>query len=171
MKEILGRKIQNFEQSPVDPLSVPFREKVQEKQRQERLRQQQEEALSAEEAAKRARAEERRKAKEKAKAEKERTRTQKRRAKRNERANEWQLLAAEERLAKKLRRGKITASQFKTNLRKATKRVINKKGGDSASECDDEDSDDVAPGKAGGKDENASWLLPRRKRRSKRARR
>merc|ERR1719433_1167653 len=73
IKEILGRKINNFEQSEIDPATVPFRDKNQERERQVRLQ--------------------------KRRAEKKRTRTQKRQAKRDDREEEWRLLAAEERPA------------------------------------------------------------------------
>ena len=47
MKEILGKKITGFKQSPIDPASVPFRSKGQEKQRQEKLKKEAEEIQSS----------------------------------------------------------------------------------------------------------------------------
>merc|ERR1712070_156114 len=40
IKEIMGKHIEHFQQSPIDPKTVPLRNKKQEKQRQERLQQQ-----------------------------------------------------------------------------------------------------------------------------------
>ncbi|CAK0866698.1 unnamed protein product, partial [Prorocentrum cordatum] len=102
---------------------VPFTAKAQEKQRQEKLLQAREEraaadaayeseAAKAEAEAKARRKAERIAAREKAKAEKERTRTQKRRCKRSEKVLEWEALGAEECLAKRARKGKISAEQF-----------------------------------------------------------
>jgi len=173
MKEILGRRVKNFEQSAVDPASVAFRDKKQEKQRQERVQKQKEEwekeAQSAD-AARKARAEERRKEKAKAKAQQKRTRTQQRQAKRNERAEEWELLQKEENLAKRLKKGKISASQFEKTLRKATKRIIDRTGNAQDDGSDDEDdSSDEPGGKAGSKAEDVSWLIPRKKRRTRKS--
>merc|ERR1740121_1026888 len=171
MKEILGRKIKGFVQSSVDPASVPFVDKAQEKQRQTKLQEKQAEdaAQAADENAKWAKAVEERKearAKEKAKAkaERERTRTEKRAAKRNERADEWKMLQVEECLAKKLRKGRITAKQFDTRVKQASKRGEAGKR-IAQDDSDDEDSDDEA--KDGDKRSDARPYGCRKKRRGK----
>mmetsp|Transcript_91079 Transcript_91079/g.221105 ORF Transcript_91079/g.221105 Transcript_91079/m.221105 type:complete len:326 (-) Transcript_91079:59-1036(-) len=109
------------------------------------------------------------KEKEKAKAERRRTRTQQRQAKRTERAEEWKLLQKEECLAKKLRRGKISASQFESNLRKATKRIIDRTGNAENESDDEDDSSDEPVHKADGKELNPAWLVPRKKRRTRKS--
>jgi len=163
MKEILGRQIKGFDQSSVDPNSVPFKVKAQEKQRQEKLKKRAEEWAADGEAWKDAQKAERKKAKEKLKEEKkqnrERTRTEKRKAGRKGRADEWALLSAEEGLAKKLRSGRITAAQFQARVRKATKRVIGKDDGSVSGE----DSSSEAEAPRGG--DGARWLDGRRKKR------
>jgi len=166
MKEILGRNIRNFQQSPVDPLSVPFRDKKQEKQRQAKL-QQQAAAPSgevAEEWEAPAKSEDKasKKPEKPAKPEKERTRTQKRKAGRRGRANEWKMLQAEECLAKKMKSGKISATQFESRVKKAARRLED--DGEGASDSDDlSDEDDEKP--ANPKD--ARWLVGRKRRRKK----
>lgn len=182
IKEILGRKVKGFKQSEVDPATVPFTAKAQEKQRQEKMRKAREERAAADavyesEAAK-AWAEEkaRRKAeriaaREKAKAEKERTRTQKRRCKRSEKVLEWEALGAEECLAKRARKGKISAEQF---AKKVQRREAKRAGADGGTSDSDEDSDDSDGGAGGGGKrgggESARWLTGRRKRRGKKRR-
>ncbi|CAE7602932.1 DDX55 [Symbiodinium sp. CCMP2592] len=161
IKEILGKHVKGFQQSDVDPTEVPFRNVKQEKLRKDKLARQREEQEQNKEEMKKAQLAKARQAmKDAAKAEKERTRpilesqslselyfvscficvarcatdtvrTQKRQAKRNEKAEQWRALAAEELtcdkahkcrhsvciqecLAKKLRKGKISATQFET---------------------------------------------------------
>eukprot|EP00437_Effrenium_voratum_P035148 CAMPEP_0181464176 /NCGR_PEP_ID=MMETSP1110-20121109/35295_1 /TAXON_ID=174948 /ORGANISM="Symbiodinium sp., Strain CCMP421" /LENGTH=509 /DNA_ID=CAMNT_0023588897 /DNA_START=100 /DNA_END=1629 /DNA_ORIENTATION=- len=141
IKEILGKQVRGFKQSQVDPSSVPFRNKTQEKLRKEALAKQREEREQNWEAEKKAQlAKAKEAAKEAAKAEKERTRTQKRQAKRSDRAELWSSLAAEERLAKKLRKGRISGAQFESRLKK-----INGKGDDEEA-SEDEDSEDAEDG-------------------------
>jgi len=147
MKEILGRKIKGFQQSSIHPSSVPFRDKKQEAQRQERLREKEEEAnaKTAEEVWAEAKEKEKeRKAKAKAKAlsEKERTTPQRRKAKKRNAADEAALLAREECLAKKLRKGQISAAQFQTGVKKASKKIAAGERFDGANSSDEEDSDD-----------------------------
>eukprot|EP00927_Polykrikos_kofoidii_P056420 TRINITY_DN50537_c0_g1_i1.p1 TRINITY_DN50537_c0_g1~~TRINITY_DN50537_c0_g1_i1.p1 ORF type:complete len:759 (+),score=147.71 TRINITY_DN50537_c0_g1_i1:75-2351(+) len=140
MKEILGKKIKGFVQSSVDPASVPFRNKAQEKLRQENWKKKLEENATAD--AEWAKEKEKAwKAEQAAKPEKERTRTQKRLAKRTNAREEWELLAAEESLAKKLRRGKITGKQFEAKVKKATRRVVNAEQDGSGDSDSSEDSD------------------------------
>lgn len=93
----------------------------------------------------------------KAEAEKKRTRTQKRKASRNGRAEEWQLLAAEERLAKKLRSGKITTAQFSTGVRKATSHIIARDDANTEDDsmASDDDGDDAGM--------DARWLIGHKK--------
>jgi len=169
--EILGRRVRNFEQSHVSPDTVPFKNKKQERLRKENLvkKRAELEQQKADEAAdwKKQQAEARKKAKEAAKAEKERTRTQKRNAKRNEKAEHWDALAAEERLAKKLRKGSISASQFESRVRKATT-----KGGlgeddddEDEADSDDEDCDDEVEEGNAGTSADKKWAIGRKKRR------
>mmetsp|Transcript_40028 Transcript_40028/g.64726 ORF Transcript_40028/g.64726 Transcript_40028/m.64726 type:complete len:758 (-) Transcript_40028:83-2356(-) len=150
MKEILGKQVHGFQQSQVDPSSVPFRDKNQEKQRQEKLAKGQAEwDQKNEEEKAQWQADELQAAKEAKKADKkaakaaitERTRTQKRKAKRSEKADEWRRLGAEESLAKKLRKGKISGSQFESRLKKAVR-----KGGDDEDDDEDDDSENQESG-------------------------
>jgi len=160
IKEILGKKIANFERSSVDPASVPFRNKAHEKQRQAKLKEEQEQkAAHKERPAKRK--------KEKEVRRKNRTAAVRKRAARKARALEWDLLAAEERLVKKVRSGKITAQQFTTKLRKETKKLTSKnKDGANGGNSESEDADAVAA-KANRKNEDHSWLLHKGKQHSK----
>eukprot|EP00931_Biecheleriopsis_adriatica_P036486 TRINITY_DN21014_c0_g1_i1.p1 TRINITY_DN21014_c0_g1~~TRINITY_DN21014_c0_g1_i1.p1 ORF type:complete len:729 (-),score=215.34 TRINITY_DN21014_c0_g1_i1:56-2215(-) len=159
IKEILGKHIRGFQQSEVHPESVPFRDKKQERLRQEKLAAARVDKEKQEEEAEAARKEElarmKKAKKDAAKAEKERTRTQKRNAKRSEKAEMWRSLQAEECLAKKLRKGKISASQFESKVRKASS-----KGEDEDSDLDS-DEEDAAEGKVG----DARWAIGRKKRR------
>merc|ERR1712087_693874 len=104
-----------------------------------------------------------------AKPEKARTRTQKRQAGRKERAEDWQSLAAEERLAKKMRRGRLTGAQFERGLKKA----LCKLGSEASDASDSLDSSDSCTGKRKAKDQssvggsNVRWLTGRKKRRRK----
>merc|ERR1719188_910406 len=150
IKEILGRKIKGFTQSQVDPASVPFTAKAQERQRQVKLQKAREEkqaadaayaseAARAEAEAKAKRKAERLAAKAQAKAEKERTRTQKRRTKRSEKVLEWEALGAEECLAKRARKGQISASQF---AKKVRRRESGKGDGAGSSDSEGADSSD-----------------------------
>lgn len=161
IKEILGKQVKGFQQSQVDPASVPFKSKKQEKQRKEKLAKDLEEReKNKEEEEKKAQLlKQKQAAKDAAKAEKNRTRTQKRQAKRNEREETWESLAKEETLAKKLRKGKITASQFESRL----KRINSKESGDEEEEADDvlEPSDEE---EVSGKAINAKYALKRNKR-------
>jgi len=169
MKEILGRQMKGFVQSSVKPADVPFKNKKQEKQRQEALKKKQENWEQEE-----AEAEEKRKADLKAKAkaakpEKERTRTQKRQAKRNDKADEWKSLAAEERLAKKLRNGKITTEQFQKGVRKASRKAEedSDEGGMSGGSDSDDDDDDLSEESDAVKPEDSRWLVRSRKKKQK----
>lgn len=160
IKEILGKQVKGFQQSQVDPASVPFKSKKQEKQRKEKLAKDLEEREKNKEEEKKAQLlKQKQAAKDAAKAEKNRTRTQKRQAKRNEREETWESLAKEETLAKKLRKGKITASQFELRL----KRINSKESGDEEEEADDvlEPSDEE---EVSGKAINAKYALKRNKR-------
>lgn len=160
IKEILGKQVKGFQQSQVDPASVPFKSKKQEKQRKEKLAKDLEEREKNKEEEKKAQLlKQKQAAKDAAKAEKNRTRTQKRQAKRNEREETWESLAKEETLAKKLRKGKITASQFESRL----KRINSKESGDEEEEADDvlEPSDEE---EVSGKAINAKYALKRNKR-------
>jgi len=162
MKEILGKKITGFEQSPIDPAMVPFTNKAQERQRQERYEQQRETQGGLTDAEKKLKEREWEKAKrEKAntKEKKPRTRTQKRKTKRINEQDELAILAREECLAKRLRRGKISGAQFDCLLRKASKGA---QGGDGDSEDPSSDAKDDDTGR--------SWMLGKRSGRKKKHR-
>merc|ERR1712217_449880 len=112
VKEILGRKIKGFVNSEVHPNDVPFRDKKQEKLRQQKLEKKRaEEEAGAEEAEK---------------------------AGRKGRAEEWSMLGREESLAKRFRSGKITAAQFQKGIAKAP----NGKGKFDDESGSDESNDD-----------------------------
>merc|ERR1712217_378563 len=88
--------------------------------------------------------EEKKKEKAKALAEKKRTRGEKRRTKKSNAWEEWRLLAAEEKLAKKMRSGKITATQFKQGLDQAIAKENGKDKDLSGESESDEPADVVA---------------------------
>merc|ERR1712217_219723 len=156
VKEILGRKIKGFVNSEVHPNEVPFKDKKQEKLRQQKLeKKREEEEAGAVEAEKAQRKKEREIEKAKKNAEKERTRTQKRKAARKGRADEWDVLGREESLAKRFRSGKIRASQFQKGVSK-----VPKSNGKFDDESGSDESDDD-----GGDDEK--WLKRRKKRRGR----
>ena len=103
VKEILGKKIENFERSEIVPDEVKFEDAKKEEARLAEL-----EAKKAEEPAVKVQP-----TKVKAPAEEvKRTRSEKRQAKRRNQDAEWDSLAAETRLVKKLRAGKITQEEF-----------------------------------------------------------
>jgi len=168
MKEILGKKISNFEQSPVNPETVPFKNKAQEKLRKEKLQQKQEEEQTAEAIAERA-AEEKRKRKEREKAEKAklktRTRTQKRKAKRSDKRREWETLQEEECLARKLRDGKISAAQFNERVKTVGKRKEGEDPSDLSGESESEE--DLGEETKKVERETARWALGKRSKRGK----
>merc|ERR1712087_398784 len=153
VKEILGRKIKGFVNSEVHPYDVPFRDKKQEKLRQQKLEKKRDDEAGAEEAEKAQRKKEREIEKAKKNAEKERTRTQKRKAGRKGRAEEWSMLGREESLAKRFRSGKITAAQFQKGVAKAPNGSGKFNDESGSDESDDEGGDD------------AKWLKRRKKRR------
>ena len=105
VKEILGKKIENFERSEVAPDTVAFEDAKKEEARQVELKEAAEEELRKKEAKPE-------KPKPAVVEEHKRTRSEKRETKRKNVANEWNALASEERLVKKLRAGKITQEQF-----------------------------------------------------------
>mmetsp|Transcript_37418 Transcript_37418/g.81476 ORF Transcript_37418/g.81476 Transcript_37418/m.81476 type:complete len:434 (-) Transcript_37418:79-1380(-) len=163
MKEILGKKITGFKQSPIDPASVPFRSKGQEKQRQEKLKKEAEEKArqweeegkiwtEAEAKENEAKEKEAKKAAAEKAANKDklRTRTQKRKATKKGKVDEWKLLQAEEGLAKKLKNGKISMAQFDKGMMKATRRHDDSE--DDAGDSDDSDDSSDESQAAGKKD-------------------
>merc|ERR1719272_561206 len=136
----MGRKIKNFQASSVNPNDVPFKDRKQEKLRQQRWKEQQQEAEQPSgdwEADDFTHADEKAE-KKKELDDKERTRSAKRVAGRKGRAEEWKLLQAEESLAKKMRKGTITADDFATGLRKAARKL---KVSDDEAEGLEEDED------------------------------
>lgn len=157
MKEILGRHIKGFEQSSVKPISVPFKDKNQEKQRQESVKRKAEQWEQEEK--------DREEAKQKAKIQsekqaKERTRTEKRRTKRIQKTDEWDVLAAEERLAKKMQKGKISAEQFESRVAKAARKLEGSDGADG-SDSDLDESDDEVKRKDKKTVRSANWIVKR----------
>merc|ERR1712151_396817 len=164
MGEILGKKIEGFEQSSIDPLSVPFKQKGQEQVRQETLqkKKEEEEANAPDEklAAYLKHKEEKKKEKAKALAEKKRTRGEKRRTKKSNAWEEWRLLAAEESLAKKMRTSKITATQFKKGVEDAIAKEKNKDGGMAMQLDGESESDEPADVVSARKDH--LWIKGRR---------
>jgi ATP-dependent RNA helicase DDX55/SPB4 len=105
VKEILGKKIENFDRSEVVPDDVAFVDAKKEEARQVELKQAAEEEFVKKES-------KREKPKPAVVEEHKRSRSEKRETKRKNVANEWNALASEERLVKKLRAGKITQEQF-----------------------------------------------------------
>mmetsp|Transcript_28540 Transcript_28540/g.94693 ORF Transcript_28540/g.94693 Transcript_28540/m.94693 type:complete len:715 (-) Transcript_28540:91-2235(-) len=166
MKEILGKKIKGFEQSAIHPESVPFKDKKQEVLRQVSLKRKREEQDQEWEDVKKAKKEAKAKEKAEANEERQRTRTQKRQAGRNGRKEEWELLAAEERLAKKLRNGKITTGQFQKGVRKATQKHEQEDAADGMDDDSDADSDEEGGGVSDDSDElkgkDARWLVKKK---------
>eukprot|EP00929_Paragymnodinium_shiwhaense_P106131 TRINITY_DN712_c0_g2_i1.p1 TRINITY_DN712_c0_g2~~TRINITY_DN712_c0_g2_i1.p1 ORF type:complete len:733 (+),score=240.38 TRINITY_DN712_c0_g2_i1:100-2298(+) len=160
MKEILGKKIKNFTQSEIHPEDVPFRDKGQEKQRQAKLAKLRAERKSEEELKREKEKLQRQKEKDQAKNDRERTRADKRKAKRRNAKEEWDLLAAEERLAKKAKKGKISSKQFEKRVKKESKKIVSKNGEEADDDgMTDSDGDDGVGG---------HWLEKRKRRRAKR---
>lgn len=168
MKEILGKKIENWKQSDIDPSTVPFKIKAQEKVRQENLKKKKEE----EEANKKdpkleaylTMKEENKKVKDMARNDKKRTRGEKRKARKKGAWDEWYVLAAEETLAKKMRSGKITATQFKQGVAQAIAKENGKE--DRKDLSGESESDEAADVVADRKDH--LWINPRTGRGKKR---
>jgi ATP-dependent RNA helicase DDX55/SPB4 len=175
MKEVLGKKIRGFIQSAVAPIDVPFRDKVQERQRQARLKLKTQEEKAADEDYERAQKEKR---KEIAQLEREeRTRTEKRKAKRINKEDEWRMLQAEECLAKKARKGKLSTKQFQAKVQKILPGDDSHAEEDSFISEDDSDAEEGEGRRAAKRRrlrEDAAdalpdhWLKKRKRRRSKR---
>jgi ATP-dependent RNA helicase DDX55/SPB4 len=117
VKEILGKKFDNFTNHITKPDDVPFSDTLREKQRQKQIKvkedmeqKEYEEKLNKESEKKEAKASA---AKRKVELQKQsRSRSDKRKATRENREAEWDDLQKEERLAKKLRARKITQKEF-----------------------------------------------------------
>lgn len=193
MKEILGRKIKNFQSSAIHPADVPFKDKKQEKLRQEKLKKEREENASAYEtwgsqtktstwtyAIKNGEDAE---PKEEVKKE-QRTRTEKRKAGKKGRADEWKMLQVEEGLAKKMKKGRLSAKGFTAGVKRAAKELEMSDEGDEEGDNGAADGDSSDAGgnsvrrkhKRGGKTEldltakerqDAKWLTGRKRRRKK----
>jgi ATP-dependent RNA helicase DDX55/SPB4 len=114
VKEILGKRIENFEQSPIAPDDVAFLESTKEEERQKDL------AIKREEKLNPVKKETNEKSVEKPKKKEllHRTRTQKREAKRKNIDDQWESLRAEELAAKKLKLGKITKEEYERLVEK-----------------------------------------------------
>jgi len=164
IKEILGKHVKGFQQSDVDPTEVPFRNVKQEKLRKEKLARQREEHEQNKEEVKKAQLAKARQAmKDAAKAEKERTRTQKRQAKRNEKAEQWRALAAEECLAKKLRKGKISAMQFESRVKRI--QAVASEGDDEVDDAESQQEESAGEDEDGkAKASDARYAIQRKKR-------
>ncbi|PHJ23668.1 dead deah box helicase domain-containing protein [Cystoisospora suis] len=125
MKEIVGKNFSNFKQHAIDPLTVPFRhDAAREEERLETLQ------ASLEQRAKLREEREKKKNEEKKRMEKQnslyskstmknsgRTKAEKRKARRQNALDEWEELAFEERMARKLRKGRITEEQYEKQLK------------------------------------------------------
>nr|PIM02382.1 DEAD/DEAH box helicase domain-containing protein [Toxoplasma gondii COUG] len=152
MKEIVGRRISNFTQSAADPLKIPFRfDSAREAERLAGL------SDALEQRAKRHTERERRRENARKKqSEKEaradlrnphRTKAEKRKVKRRNALDEWEELAFEERMARKLRKGKLSEVEYERELKKRGEQFADDfsdvSGGDS--EADSlADSDGIA---------------------------
>lgn len=122
VKEILGKRIENFENSEIAPDDVKFADLKREEARQEELR------LAAE-----TKVETKPKPAKKEVVEQKRTRSEKRKAKRRNVDEEWRCLATETRLAKKLKACKITQEEFDELVD-----AITDESGDDESEVEEE---------------------------------
>lgn len=160
MKEILGRKWEGFTQSKVNPHSIAFADPKREEQRLEKMAKKEEEYQEAEKT--------KREMGQKEMVLKERTRTEKRKAKRRASAMEWDELAAEERLAKKLRRKKISESEYEQELRMVGHEGDEDLEEEEDSSCGEEDSGtDAKPKQKAGRDESMlppKWIRKKRRR-------
>ena len=108
IKEILGRKIENFESQILDKDSIGYLNPNKQKQKGEVK-----EKLEQERLKKREEKERRKNISEKQKFEKNKvTRCEKNRRRKDAQEDEWEDIAKEQRMLKKLRRGKITKAQF-----------------------------------------------------------
>ncbi|GIX60795.1 ATP-dependent RNA helicase [Babesia caballi] len=122
VKEILGKKLNNFANSDIDVDSVPFRD---EKREAERLRKLQQSKTETREKHILKKPEPRPKV--------QRTRSEKRNAKRENMWKDWDELAREEALAKKLRKRKITQEEYE--------RLLSRQERSESGESDDESGD------------------------------
>jgi len=127
VKEILGKKIENFDQSTICPDDVKFSDPKKEEQRMIELLEKAAEvklsttnSLTVE-----------KKQKQVGQVKEQRTRSEKRKAKQRNIDQEWDSLQAEERLAKKLKQGKISKEEYDE--------LVNK-----IEYSDDEDTEDEA---------------------------
>ncbi|GBE59102.1 ATP-dependent RNA helicase [Babesia ovata] len=123
VKEILGKRLQNFANSDIDVNSVAFKNEEQEKDRLKKLQQRDKETKPSLPVKKT-----------EPKAKVQRTRSEKRVVKRENALREWEELAREESLAKKLRKGKITQEQYEKLLSKQAQSDSDES--DSSDECD-----------------------------------
>ena len=105
VKEILGKRIENFEKSEIAPDDVPYSDPKKEELRQQELAERAAEEQKAAEHPVRVK-------EEKVAVEHTRSRSEKRQTKRRNDAEEWVSLATEARLAKKFKTGKISKAQF-----------------------------------------------------------
>jgi len=143
VKEILGKKVANFEQSSLDPSSVPFKNSNQSNQmkvKEEKLAQKRAEKLEK---------------LKKMKPQKRLKQTEKRQAKREETRDEWEELAKEVRLVKKLKNGKISLEDFENEL--GAHKEAEEIDLDSL-EFDDDDDSDMASYGSDDSDEESDTL-------------
>ncbi|KEP62006.1 UNVERIFIED_CONTAM: DEAD/DEAH box helicase domain-containing protein [Hammondia hammondi] len=152
MKEIVGRRISNFTQSAADPLKIPFRfDSAREAERLAGLSEALEQRAKRHTERERKRENARKKQNEKeARADlrnPHRTKAEKRKVKRRNALDEWEELAFEERMARKLRKGKISEVQYEKELKKRGEQfaedLSDVSGGDSDADSL-ADSDDIA---------------------------
>lgn len=150
VKEILGKKIVAFTQSQADPTRITFKDPHRQRQWEEEQRAKANgtqpaapsAVVPANKATKPAQPTGTQAAKQR------RTRSEKRRTKRRRALEEWEDLANEERLAKKLRQRKINLSEYERQLRKH-------EGGDASSDDDDDHSSTSSTAED---DENLRWV-------------
>jgi len=136
MKEILGKHWEGFVQSKIHKDLVPFKDPEREERRLIKLKEQKEnKKLQREKEEEEKEKKKKQRALEKANL-KNRTRTEKRKAKRRASAMEWDELQGEERLTKKLKKGKITPEQYEKEMRK-----LGAYGSDEENMMDDSDGD------------------------------
>uniref|UniRef100_A0A0G4G7G3 ATP-dependent RNA helicase n=1 Tax=Chromera velia CCMP2878 TaxID=1169474 RepID=A0A0G4G7G3_9ALVE len=159
VKEILGRRVEHFQQSPLDPQLVPFKDAERETARQTRLAAEKDKREQRKEERERERERQAKKKEEQAERKKrERSRSEKRQSKRQSKVDEWEELALEERLAKKLKAGKMSAKEYETTLRRHGM-SLDDDGDDEEEEEDDDDesmSGGSSPSGLEGEDEDMS---------------
>lgn len=147
MKEILGKHWEGFTNSKKHKDTVPFKDPEREERRLIKLKEQKEnKKLQREKEEEEKEKKRKQRAIEKANL-KNRTRTQKRKARRKASWVEWDELQGEERLTKKLKKGKITPEQYEKEMRKLGGSDDENMMDDSDDDSDDSDNSDAPRGR------------------------